>query len=51
MERRGRVRAIARATGVDRKTIAEYVRVAGAAGVARGGAPPTDEQMATVQAC
>lgn len=44
------VRAIARATGVDRKTIAEYVRVAGAAGLERGGAPPTDDQIATILA-
>jgi transposase len=42
------LRAIARATGMDRKTIAEYVRAALAAGVQRGGAPPTDEQLATI---
>ena len=35
------VRAIARGTGMDRKTIAEYVRAAGAVGVQRGGSPPT----------
>jgi transposase len=44
------VRAIARATGMDRKTVAAYVRAAGAVGVQRGGAPPTDEQLATIAA-
>lgn len=44
------VRAIARATGMDRKTIAAYVRAARAVGVERGGAPPTDEQFATIAA-
>jgi transposase len=44
------LRAIARGTGVDRKTIAEYVQVAGTLGVQRGGAPPTDEQLAAVLA-
>src|SRR5262245_43208749 len=42
------VRAIARAVGVDRKTIAAYVRAAGALGVQRGSAPPTDEQLTTI---
>src|SRR5262245_15748383 len=39
------VRAIARAAGVDRKTIAAYVRSAVVMGIQRGGAPPTDEQL------
>jgi hypothetical protein len=42
------LRAIARALGVDRKTIAEYVRLAQAAGVKRGGTPPTDTQLAAI---
>lgn len=42
------LRAIARGTGMDRKTIAEYVRAATAMGLQRGGAPPTDEQVAAV---
>jgi transposase len=45
------LRAIARALGVDRKTIAEYVRLAQAAGVERGGTPPTDTQLAAIAAC
>jgi hypothetical protein len=40
------IRAIARAAGVDRKTIAAYVQAAVAVGVQRGGAPPRDEQLA-----
>ncbi|MCL6554090.1 MAG: IS21 family transposase [Firmicutes bacterium] len=44
------IRAIARATGMDRKTIAEYLRAAVAAGVQRGGSPPTDEQLAAISA-
>jgi len=44
------VRAIARATGMDRKTVAAYVRAAGAVGLQRGGAPPTDEQLAMIAA-
>jgi transposase len=44
------VRAIARATGMDRKTIAAYVRAALAVGVRRGGAPPTDEQLTAIAA-
>jgi transposase len=36
------IRAIARGTGMDRKTVRAYVRAAGAAGVARGGGPPTE---------
>ena len=43
-------RAIARSTGMDRKTVAEYVRAATAIGLQRGGAPPTDEQLAAVLA-
>ena len=42
------VRAIARATGMDRKTIAEYLRVAQAAGVQPDGGPPTTEQLTTI---
>src|SRR5207247_762912 len=47
------LRAIARGTGVDRKTIAKYVRAAAALGLPRGGPLPTDEQIAAVrhQAC
>jgi transposase len=44
------IRAIARATGSDRKTIAKYVAAAVAAGVQRGDAKPTDEQVAAVLA-
>ena len=40
------IRAVARATGMDRKTVAECVRAALAAGIQRGGPPPTDEQIA-----
>ncbi len=42
------VRAIARGIGVDRKTVAAYVRAAVAVGVQRGGAPPTDEQLTAI---
>lgn len=42
------IRAIARATGMDRKTIVVYVAAARAAGMERGGAPPTDEQLSTL---
>jgi hypothetical protein len=41
-----RLRAIARGTGSDRKTIAKYVAAAVAAGLARGGPGPTDAQVA-----
>ena len=44
------LRAIARAMGVDRKTVAEYVRLAQAAGVERGGAAPTEAQLAAIAA-
>jgi transposase len=44
------VRAIARGTGMDRKTIAEYVRAAVAVGVQRGGPPPRDDQVAAIAA-
>jgi transposase len=40
------VRAIARGTGVDRKTIAKYVATAVAVGLHRGAPPPTDDQLA-----
>lgn len=40
------VRAIARGTGVDRKTIAKYVAVAVAVGLSRGAPPPTEDQLA-----
>lgn len=43
-----RLRAIARGTGVDRKTVAKYVRAGEAVGVTRGGPPPTDEQVSAV---
>jgi hypothetical protein len=42
------VRAIARGAGMDRKTIAAYIRAALAVGVQRGGAPPTDEQITNI---
>jgi hypothetical protein len=45
------LRSIARALGVDRKTVAEYVRLAQAAGVARGGAPPSEPQFDALAAC
>jgi transposase len=40
------VRAIARGTGVDRKTLAKYVAAAIAVGLSRGAPPPTDAQLA-----
>ena len=40
------VRAIARGTGVDRKTVAKYVVAAVAVGLHRGAPSPTDEQLA-----
>ena len=40
------VRAIARGTGVDRKTVAKYVAAAVAVGLHRGAPSPTDEQLA-----
>jgi hypothetical protein len=42
------VRAIARGTGMDRKTIAEYIRAA--VGVQRGGRPPNEDQVAAIAA-
>jgi transposase len=42
------IRAIARGTGMDRKTVRAYVSAAAAAGVAPGGGPPTDEQIARI---
>jgi hypothetical protein len=42
------VRAIARGTGMDRKTIAEYLRALQAVGVQPGGPPPTDEQLTAI---
>jgi transposase len=39
------VRAIARGTGMDRKTIAGYLRALQAVGVQPGGPPPTDAQL------
>jgi hypothetical protein len=44
------VRAIARATGMDRKTVIHYVRAARAAGVHPGGEAPTEEQVASIVA-
>ena len=44
------VRAIARATRSDRKTVAKYVTAAVAAGLRRGDAVPTDEQVMAVVA-
>src|SRR5712691_8033519 len=45
------LRSIARALGVDRKTVAEYVRLAQAAGIERGGAPPSEAQLVAIAAC
>jgi transposase len=45
-----KLRAIARATGSDRKTIAKYVAAAEAAGLRRGDPVPTDAQVAAVLA-
>jgi len=42
------LRAIAPAMGVDRKTIAEYIRVAMETGVQRGGPPPSEAQIAAI---
>ncbi|MBI3015782.1 MAG: hypothetical protein HYY65_12170 [Candidatus Tectomicrobia bacterium] len=42
-------RAIARATGIDRKTVAKYVRAAQTLGLCRGGLAATDEQIAAVR--
>ena len=44
------LRAIARGTGLDRKTVAKYIHAGTACGVAPGGPPPTDVQIATVLA-
>ena len=44
------LRAIARGTGLDRKTVAKYLRAGTACGLAPGGPPPTDAQVATVLA-
>ncbi len=43
-------RSIARALGVDRKTVVEYVRLAQAAGVERGGAPLSEAQLSAIVA-
>jgi len=45
------LRSIARALGVDRKTVAEYVRLAHAAGIERGGTPPNEAQLDALAAC
>jgi hypothetical protein len=42
------VRAIARGTGMDRKTIAEYLRAAQVVGVRPSGTPPTDEPLTAI---
>ena len=44
------LRAIARGTGSDRKTVAKYVAAAIATGLRRGDPAPTDEQVAAVLA-
>jgi transposase len=44
------LRAIARGTGMDRKTIAHYLRAAHGAGVRVDGPPPTDEQLTAMAA-
>jgi transposase len=43
-------RAVARGTGLDRKTVTKYVRAAEALGLQRGGPPPTDDQVAAIVA-
>lgn len=44
------LRAIARGTGVDRKTVAKYIAAAVAVGVSRAGPPPTEAQVAAILA-
>ena len=44
------LRAIARGTGSDRKTVAKYVAAATAAGLGRGAPGPTEEQVVAVLA-
>ena len=44
------LRAIARGTGVDRKTVGKYVAAGIAVGVCRGGEVQTDAQIATIAA-
>jgi len=40
--------AIARGTGLDRKTVAQYLKAGTGCGLHPGGAPPTDHQVAMV---
>jgi hypothetical protein len=42
------LRALARATGIDRKTVKKYVAAGVAVGLCRGGDPPTEAQLPTV---
>lgn len=42
------VRAIARGTGIDRKTVAKYMAAGMGVGLHRGGPPPTEEHVAAV---
>jgi len=44
------LRAIARGTGVDRKTVAKYVAAGVAVGLSRGGTPPTEAQLTAIVA-
>ncbi len=44
------LRAVARGTGLDRKTVGKYVAAGLAVGVCRGGAAPTDAQIAAIAA-
>lgn len=44
------LRVIARGTGMDRKTVAKYIRAGEGVGLRRGGPPPTDAQFAAVAA-
>ena len=44
------LRAIARGTGMDRKTVSKYIRAGQGVGLRRGGPPPTAEQVAAVAA-
>ena len=44
------LRAVARGTGLDRKTVGKYVAAGLAVGVCRGGEAPTDAQIAAIVA-
>lgn len=42
------LRAIARGTGLDRKTVAKYIRAGTACGLQPGGPPPTEDQLTAI---